>query len=362
MPALSGGIPEQLNLIRVLVPGTGARFRSGGLNIALQTARILGQLRPTEVVTYRAREDGYPYLSDLLERETRPGNALWHVSWGFDVPKLLQRLSGRPVVYHAHSVGYGFDVPPGLPVVSVSRNTLGYWGNRAPRNPLFLVPNALEQQWIDCGDRSVFEKHSHPKHRSIDVLVQERKSSSYVLNRLVPALRQQGLSVQVQKSWTNDLVGLFNNSIVYLYDSAEYWRARGLSEGFGLPPLEAMACGCVIFSSLNNALSDFLTPGFNAHQIGCGSINFDLKRISAAVSSPDQWRGSIDAVRSILNSSSESVCAARWSFVLDQIQNGWSSWHEPSSTLTTPSTTVLRCRDVIGRGRVKLKKIFFKPS
>ena len=79
-----------------------------------------------------------------------------------------------------------------------------------------------------------------------------------MLNRLVPALRRQGLSVKVQKGWVDDLVGLFNSSIVYLYDSAEYWRARGLSEGFGLPPLEAMACGCVVFSSLNNALSFLL--------------------------------------------------------------------------------------------------------
>ena len=362
MPAVSRGITEQLTPIRVLVPGTGPRFRSGGLNVALQTARILGQLRPTEVVTYRVREDGYPYLSDLLYRETSPGNALWHVSWGFDVPKLVQRLRGRPVVYHAHSVGYGFDIPPGLPVVSVSRNTLGYWGNRAPRNPLFLVPNALEQQWIDCGDRSVFVEGSRAKPRSVDVLVQERKSSFYVLNRLVPALRRQGLSVKVQKGWVDDLVGLFNSSIVYLYDSAEYWRARGLSEGFGLPPLEAMACGCVVFSSLNNALSDFLTPGDTAHQLGCGSIDFDLQQISAAVRSPHQWRGSFDAVQGILDSSSESVCAARWSFVLDQIQSGWSSWQEPSSALATPSTAVLRLREVLRKGRGKLKKVVIGSS
>ena len=362
MPAVYGGIPEQLTPIRVLVPGTGPKFRSGGLNVALQTARILGQLRPTEIVTYRVREDGYAYLSDLLGRETRPGNALWHVSWGFDVPKLVQRLRGRPVVYHAHSVGYGFDVPPGLPVVSVSRNTLGYWGNRAPRNPLFLVPNPLEQQWIDCGDRSVFEKDSRTKFRTIDVLVQERKSSSYVLNRLVPALRRRGLSVVVQKGWADDLVGLFNSSIVYLYDSAEYWRASGLSEGFGLPPLEAMACGCVVFSSLNNALSDFLTPGDTAHQLGCGSIDFDLQRISAAVRSPHQWRGSVDTVQGILDSSSELVCAARWSFVLDQIHSGWSTWQEPTSALSTSSTAVLRCRDVIRKGRAKLKKLLSDPS
>ena len=362
MPAVYGGIPEQFTSIRVLVPGTGARFRSGGLNVALQTARILGQLCPTEVVTYRVRQNGYLYLADLLEQEKKPGKALWLVCWGFDVPKLFRRLKGRPVIYHAHSTGYGFDIPPGLPVVSVSRNTLGYWGNRAPRNPLFLVPNALEQHWIDYGDRSVVANNSHGKRRSFDVLVQERKSSPYVLNSLVPALRQRGLSVEVQKGWTDDLVGLFNNSKVYLYDSSEYWRARGLSEGFGLPPLEAMACGCVVFSSLNNALSDFLTPGETSHQLGCGSINFDVQQIAAAVKDPQKWRGSLEAVQGILDASSEAACVSRWGYVLNQIQSGWSGWKDPSLALRSSSTAMLRCRDFIQRSRVKIKKIIERPS
>ena len=33
------------------------------------------------------------------------------------------------------------------------------------------------------------------------------------------------------------------DAAVVLYDSADYWRGRGVSEGFGLPPLEALACG-----------------------------------------------------------------------------------------------------------------------
>ena len=353
-------IPRQITSIRVLVPGTRTRFRSGGLNVALQTARILGQLLPTEVVTYRVREEGYPFLSDLLDQDAKPGDALWLISWGFDVPQLVRRLIGRPMAYHAHSVGYGFDLPPGIPVIAVSRNTLGYWGNRAPRNPLFLVPNALEPQWIERGDRYVFDGNAQATCRDVDVLVQERKSSPYVLNRLVPALRRRGLSVEVQDGWIDDLVGLFNRSTVYLYDSAEYWRARGLSEGFGLPPLEALACGCVVFSSLNNALSDFLTPGETAHQLGCGSINFDLQRISDAVSSPQRWRGNIEAVQGLLETSSEAKCVSRWDYVLAQIQSGWPGWQQSSSVLTSSSTAVLRCRHLLQRGRTKLEN--FMPK
>ena len=313
---------QLLTPIRVLVPGTGARFRCGGLSVALQTARLLSELQPTQVVTYRQREPGSAFLDDLLRAEPVPGQALWLVSWGFDVPKLLRRLQGRPVAYQAHSSGYGFNLPPGVPVIAVSRNTLGYWGDRAPRNPLYLIPNGLEPQWLARGDRPRFNQGSSVGlQRSIDVLVQQRKSSSYVLKHLVPALRREGLRVEVQSGWVDDLVALLNSATVYLYDSAEYWSGRGVSEGFGLPPLEAMACGCVVFSSLNHALVDTLTPGQTAHQIGCGSLRYDVQRIAAAVATPQQWRAPIEEIEALMNQSSEAVMKERWQSVLHQLRS-----------------------------------------
>ena len=293
------------------MPGTGPRFRCGGLSVALQTARLLSQLRQTEVVTYRAREPSHRFFDDLLDQEAAPGQALWLVSWGFDVPRLLKRLRGRRAVYQAHSSGYGFDLPPGLPVVAVSRNTLGYWGDRAPRNPLFLLPNALEPQWLERGARQ-----NASDSRPIDVLVQQRKSSDYVLRQLVPALRSRGIRVEVQSGWVEDLVDLFNSAKVYLYDSAEHWRAAGVTEGFWLPPLEAMACGCVVFSSLNHALADTLTPGELGHQIGCGSLAHDVERIVAAVANPAAWRSSASVVDTFLEGYSEPVLKQRWQVLL----------------------------------------------
>ena len=346
--------------IRVLVPGTGPRFRCGGLSVALQTARLLAQMRPTEVVTYRAREPSHRFLDDLLDLEDAPGEALWLVSWGFDVPMLLKRLRGRLAVYQAHSSGYGFDLPPGVPVVAVSRNTLGYWGDRAPRNPLALVPNALEPQWIDRGARAVSQlRGSNP--RPIQVLVQQRKSSPYVLKQLVPALRAQGLRVEVQDGWVEDLVALFNNATVYLYDSAEYWRGRGVSEGFGLPPLEAMACGCVVFSSFNHALADLLSPGDTAHQIGQGALHNDLQRIQAAVDDPLAWLPQPDQVEGLLEQVSEVRWLERWGKTLDWINSmGGAPGRTPGlanasdSVLRSPSTLRLRWRQRIQtlRGKV----------
>tara|TARA_B000000565_G_scaffold185883_1_gene141390 strand:- start:140 stop:991 length:852 start_codon:yes stop_codon:yes gene_type:complete len=236
------------------------------------------------------------------------------VSWGFDVPQLLRKLKGRLVIYQAHSSGYGFDLPPGVPVLAVSRNTLGYWGDRAPRNPLFLVPNALESAWFERGAR-----YLAATSRPLDVLVQRRKSSDYVMRELVPALRASGLRVEVQDGWVEDLVDLFNNTKVYLYDSADHWRAAGVSEGFGLPPLEAMACGCVVFSSFNHALADTLTPGEIGHQIGCGSLDHDVTRIAAAVAAPAEWRPPAEELDPFLQAYSEPALVERWQRVLAQL-------------------------------------------
>ena len=315
-PSLGG-----FNSIRVLVPGTGTRFRCGGLSVALQTARLLSTLRPTDVVTYRERSDGHPYLDDVLQAEQSPGKSLWIVSWGFDVPRSLMRLRGRPVVYQAHSSGYGFGLPPGVPVVAVSRNTLGYWGDRAPRNPLFWVPNALEPQWLERGARPLSSDRDAVAERPIDVLVQKRKSSPYVLEQLVPALQAEGLKVEVQSGWVDDLVDLFNRSKIYLYDSAEYWRGRGVSEGFGLPPLEALACGCVLFSSFNHALADTLTPGVTAHQIGQGTLENDLVRIVAAAQCPHSWLPGAESLEPLLVESSEARWCERWSEILAQLND-----------------------------------------
>ena len=300
--------------IRVLVPGTSSRFRCGGLSVAKQTVRLLSELRPTTLVTYRERTEQHPFIDDLLKEDLIDGKCLWIVTWGFDVPRLLKRLRGRNVIYHAHSSGYGFKLPPSVPIVAVSRNTMGYWGHHASRNPLFFIPNALEPQWIKRGDLK-----GDLAIRPIDVLVQKRKSSNYLLFELVPALRAKGLRVEIQSDWVEDIVRLFNDSKVFLYDSTEHWSAAGVTEGFGLPPVEAMACGCIVFSSLNHALSDIFTPGEIGHQIGCGSLSNDVNRIISAVRNPSDWKSSSIKSDLVLLELSEESYVKRWKDVLNQI-------------------------------------------
>jgi glycosyltransferase involved in cell wall biosynthesis len=174
-------------------------------------------------------------------------------------------------VYHAHSSGYGFSLPAQVPIITVSRNTLGYWGQHSPHALLYYLPNEISASFTD-----------HHQPRDIDVLVHARKSSQYLLQELIPALEQQ-CNVFVIRGFIDDFAALFNRAKVYLYDSAEYWALQGVSEGFGLQPLEAIASGCQVFSSLNGGLSDYLDPAFNGHKIAGYALSYDLQRILSCV-------------------------------------------------------------------------------
>lgn len=256
-----------------LVPGTGGRFACGGLWAELKTMQLAQQICHAEVVTYRQREKGTLFLDDVL-RQPNLEQTVFVVSWGFDVPKLVKRLRSQQVIYHAHSAGYGFQIPSQIPILAVSRNTMGYWGQQAPHSLIYYLPNQISDEF----------QNEH-RQRDIDVLVQTRKSSRYLLNQLVPAL-QPHCRLTVIDSYVDSLPLLFNRTKVYLYDSAEYWAQQGVTEGFGLQPLEAMACGCWVFSSVNHGLSDYLDPGFTSYKIAGYAKEYDVQRILAMVQHP----------------------------------------------------------------------------
>jgi glycosyltransferase involved in cell wall biosynthesis len=255
-----------LRKLYFLVPGTGGKFACGGLWAELKTLNLAKQVCSADVVTYRQREKDTLFLDDLL-KEKNLDDVIFVISWGFDVAKLAAKLKPYNVVYHAHSGGYGFSLPSSIPIITVSRNTMGYWGQHSPNSLIYYLPNHISDEFRNLNLK-----------RDIDILVQARKSSEYLLQELIPALQKQ-CQVVVVDSYVEDLVGLFNRAKVYLYDSAEYWAQQGVSEGFGLQPLEALACGCQVFSSVNGGLSDYLDPGFNCYKIAGYSKEYDVQRI-----------------------------------------------------------------------------------
>lgn len=251
-----------------LVPGTDGKFACGGLWAELKTVALAQQICDAQVVTYRQRESDKLFLDDLLkEKKSDLDNIIFVISWGFDIGKLASKLQKYHVIYHAHSAGYKINLPANIPIITVSKNTLGYWGQKSPHSPIYYLPNQISEEFTNLH-----------QNRDIDVLVQTRKSSEYLIKSLIPALEKK-CKVLVIDSYVENLPALFNRAKVYLYDSAEYWKLQGVSEGFGLQPMEALACGCQVFSSVNGGLSDYLDPGFNCHKIAGYALEYDVERI-----------------------------------------------------------------------------------
>lgn len=323
-----------------LVPGTTGKFACGGLWAELKTLQLAQQVCQAEVVTYRNRETNVLFLEDLL-RTPDLDNVIFVISWGFDVAKLAAKLKPYNVIYHAHSAGYGFKLPGHIPIITVSRNTLGYWGQESPHALLYYLPNQISDEFQNLG-----------LERDIDVLVQARKSSEYLLQELIPAL-QQHCNVCVVNSFVEDLPGLFNRAKVYLYDSAEYWAQQGVTEGFGLQPMEALACGCQVFSSINGGLSDYLDPGFNCHKIAGYSKEYDLQRILKVINSSNQPTLSADFFAEYRTDN----ITKRLTVILQEINEFFDHKHQSASPirdLTRLRITQLRIKSFWKKLRTKL--------
>ena len=326
-----------------LLPGTTGKFGGGGLWAELKTCALAKQICAAEVVTYRQREKDCAFLTDILPM-TDAQSSIFVIGWGFDVPKLVAKLQGQNqnIIYHAHSAGYGFDLPPEIPIITVSRNTMGYWGQKAANGLIYYLPNQISDEFYNAN-----------QPRDIEIVVQTRKSSQYLLQQLIPAL--QRYRVEVLDSYVEDLAGLFNRSRVYLYDSAEYWATSGVSEGFGLPPLEALACGCTVFSSVNHGLSDFLDPGFNCHKIAGYSLEYDLHRIAQALQqSPD-----FKLIDSLLAEYRQENLLARFKVILAEINDFFEMRSHELSEESQLATTInsLNTKRI---NRLKIQRILAK--
>jgi glycosyltransferase involved in cell wall biosynthesis len=318
-----------------LLPGTDGKFACGGLWAELKTLELAKKICSADIVTYRQREDGKLFLDDLLKQQNLD-DVIFVMNWGFDIAQLAAKLEKYNVVYHAHSAGYKFSLPSRIPIITVSRNTMGYWGQKSPNSLIYYLPNQISDNFQNLNLK-----------RDIDVLVQIRKSSEYLIKELIPALHKL-CNVSIVDSYIEDLPGLFNRTKIYVYDSAEYWMQQAVSEGFGLQPMESLACGCLVFSSINGGLSDYLDPGFNCYKIAGYSKEYDIQRIMKVLQS---WKPQTLSPEFFLEYRSEHIIQ-RLKVILDEINEFFD--------YKTSYVSSIKSLTKIDIARLKAKKIYNK--
>lgn len=258
----------------------------GGWQIFNRACALVNEHRETETVTYRHREEGYRYLDDIPIEELSHG-IIW-VTWQSHVTELAERLDPyERVVLYAQNTDFGARfgqvTPPRWPVVCLSRYIASRYAIHEPWRLLSYLGPVLHPAALNRRGE-----------RDIDVLFHIRKCVPYLRDELVPAL-QETLEVKVLNEWMSqeEFFAYLNRSKTYLYWMHQ--QLDGVFEGFGMQPLEAVACGATPVSNIYGGLSDYLEPPYNARKIGVHSLKYDLAQIQDAVarhegSNPDEAR------------------------------------------------------------------------
>ena len=85
-------------------------------------------------------------------------------------------------------------------------------------------------------------------------------------------------------------------SIRDLYASCDVWLCGSYSEGFHLPPLEAMACRCPVVSTSVGGPIDIIEPGQNGYLVPVGDAEALADRLVDVLGLDDaRWRAMSDA-------------------------------------------------------------------
>jgi hypothetical protein len=247
-----------------LLPSTESSLAGGGQLAAMRMVACLQEMDDVVLTTYREPCEGSGFLPDVLNDPSCDSDRFVAL-WGYDIPLLGAVLGRRPWAYWAHSVGYDFLLPDDVPVLAVSAHSFAYWADRGVR-PLALLPNVLPDDF----------RHSD-ESRDIDVLAFTRKSGGQLL-RVCEELSET-VRVELVDGWVGSVSDLYRRSKVFLYDARDHWRNAGVSEGFGLHVLEALASGCHVRLAPTGAVVELLQPTESWSQFGRMSTEAEFDAI-----------------------------------------------------------------------------------
>lgn len=143
----------------------------------------------------------------------------------------------------------------------------------APARPYFLFLGTLEPR-KNVG-RLIEAWRDVRKSHDVDLVLAGRARPDFPPPAAEPGLRLLGAVPEA------DLPGLYSGALASVYPS--------LYEGFGLPVLEAMQCGCVVITSRDPAIQE-VTAGAAIH-VDAQDTKALAEALAAVVSAPETFAG-----------------------------------------------------------------------
>jgi glycosyltransferase involved in cell wall biosynthesis len=200
-------------------------------------------------------------------RVVRPGQRPFHRQLGAEdiivVPEFYGRwLSscgfGARIAVFNQNAHYTFnffessDVLPGFAylnhpfaVLGVSKHILRYLGHAFPGLPVSHIPNGV--------DPAVFQ-YRREKKRQIAFMPRKLPGD---LVQVLQILRHRG----ALEGWTLcPIDDVAEETVAQLLGDSAIFLSSCEAEGFGLPPLEAGACGCIVVGYTGYAADEFMRP------------------------------------------------------------------------------------------------------
>lgn len=297
----------------IFVPGLSDKFRSGGLMVIQDVARML---KNTGVdVQFVATHEYSENAMHVSTFNNLPQPSFYLVTWGPLVAEHITLIRSRDpkarIFYYAQSFGWGVRVPHDVPIICVSRYVMAQWALHSPEHQLYYIPPPLDP---------IF-KFSDTE-RNIDILIHMRKQNDYCVKKLLPTLQTASYKLQIIHSWIpqEEFAAFLRRSKIFLYLTGTHRAGlfRQLpAEGFGLPALEAAACGTLVGSNLLGGVTDFLTPGENCIKLQTGDLDFDLRQICGALKN---FLAEKIAAEKIAAEYSEERVMSEWRKLLNTLQ------------------------------------------
>lgn len=119
-------------------------------------------------------------------------------------------------------------------------------------------------------NHSVFENRTPWKERSNDMLILGYKGyASPMMRYLNEFYKEKYPESNIAYKMVNDLT---QKELANLFNQHKYFLTLNPTEGFGLPPLEAMASGCAVIGFDSMGGRDYLEPDKNAYVVDYGDF------------------------------------------------------------------------------------------